>query len=113
MAEIPELIKIVIETLKEKKAENLVVLDVSSLVSYTDYFIIATGNSSTHVQTLADSVGLLLKKPEEGLKQENDPQANWLLIDGGNFVLHVFQPNARKFYALEELWEDADRINVD
>ena len=112
MAEIPELIKIVIETLKDKKAENLVVLDVKKIVNYTDYFIICTGNSSTHVQTLADAVANLLKKPEEGIKQVNDPQANWLLIDGGDFVLHVFQPNARKFYALEDLWEDAERIEI-
>ena len=112
MADIPELIKIVIETLKDKKAEDLVVLDVRKLVNYTDYFIIATGNSSTHAQTLADAVANLLKKPEEGIKQENDPQANWLLIDGGEFVLHVFQPNARKFYALEDLWEDANRVEI-
>ena len=112
MADIPELIKIVIETLKDKKAEDLVVLDVKKLVHYTDYFIIATGNSSTHAQTLADSVAKLLKKPEEGLKTENDPQAHWLLIDGGDFVLHIFQPNARKFYALEDLWEDADRVEI-
>ena len=112
MADIPELIKIVVETLKDKKAENLVVLDVRNLVNYTDFFIIATGNSTTHAQTLADAVGKLLKKPEEGLKTENDPQANWLLIDGGDFVLHVFQPNARKFYGLEELWEDAKRVEI-
>ena len=112
MADIPELIKIVIETLQNKKAENLVVLDVRKLVNYTDFFIIATGNSTTHAQTLADAVGKLLKKPEEGLKTENDPQANWLLIDGGDFVLHVFQPNARKFYGLEELWEDAERVEI-
>ena len=112
MADIPELLKIVIETLKDKKAEDLVVLDVKKLVNYTDYFVIATGNSTTHVQTLADAVGKLLKKPEEGLKQEDDPQANWLLIDGGDFVLHVFQPNARKFYGLEELWEDAKRVEI-
>ena len=112
MSEIPELIKIVVETLQDKKAENLVVLDVRKLVNYTDFFIIATGNSTTHAQTLADAVGKLLKKPEEGLKTENDPQANWLLIDGGDFVLHVFQPNARKFYGLEELWEDANRIEI-
>ena len=105
MSEIPELIKIVVETLQDKKAENLVVLDVRKLVNYTDFFIIATGNSTTHAQTLADAVGKLLKK-------QNDPQANWLLIDGGDFVLHVFQPNARKFYGLEELWEDANRIEI-
>ena len=70
---IPELVKIVIENLQDKKAEDLVVLNVSKLVNYTDYLIIATGNSSTHAQTLADSVEKILKTPEHSVKQENDP----------------------------------------
>ncbi len=109
---IPELVKIVIENLQDKKAEDLVVLNVSKLVNYTDYLIIATGNSSTHAQTLADSVEKILKTPEHSVKQENDPSSNWLLIDGGNFILHVFQPQARKFYALEDLWEDAEVVEI-
>lgn len=112
MSEVPELIKIVVENLKDKKAENLVVLDVKKLVDYTDYLIIATGNSTPHAQALADSAAKILKKPEEGLKQESDPTSNWLLIDGGSFILHIFQPQARKFYALEELWEDAEEVEI-
>ena len=96
MSQLPELVKIVVEQLQEKKAEDLAVLDVRKMVNYTDYLVIATGNSAPHVQTLADTVAKLLKKPEEGIKQESDPTSNWLLIDGGEFILHVFQPNARK-----------------
>ncbi len=112
MSQLPELIKIVVEQLQDKKAEDLVVLDVRKLVNYTDYLIIATGNSAPHAQTLADSVGKLIKRPEEGIKQETDPTSNWLLIDGGEFILHVFQPNARKFYNLEDLWEEAERVEI-
>lgn len=112
MSEVPELIKIVVEQLQDKKAEDLVVLDVSKLVNYTDYLIIATGNSAPHVQTLAGAVEKLLKVPEQSVKQETDPTSNWLLIDGGNFILHVFQPQARKYYGLEELWEDAERVEI-
>lgn len=112
MSQLPELVKIVVEQLQDKKAEDLVVLDVRKLVNYTDYLIIATGNSAPHAQTLADSVGKLIKKPEEGIRQETDPTSNWLLIDGGEFILHVFQPNARKFYNLEDLWEEAERVEI-
>lgn len=110
---VPESIKIVVETLRDKKVENLSVLDVTSLVPYTDYFIIGTGNSAPHVQTLADSVARLIKIPNVGgVKIESDQAANWILIDGGEFVLHIFQPKARTYYNLEDLWEDATRVNV-
>lgn len=110
---VPEVIKIVVETLKDKKVENLTVLDVTSLVPYTDYFIIGTGNNAPHVQTLADSVAKLIKIPNVGgVKLEADQTSNWILIDGGEFVLHLFQPKARTYYNLEDLWEDATKVEV-
>ncbi|PKL47942.1 MAG: ribosome silencing factor [Candidatus Riflebacteria bacterium HGW-Riflebacteria-2] len=110
---VPESIKIIIEALKDKKVEDLVVLDLIGLVPYTDYFIIGSGNSSTHVQTLADTVAKLIKIPNVGgVRLESDQAANWILIDGGEFVLHLFQPKARKFYNLEDLWEDAPQLEV-
>ncbi|MDD2999031.1 MAG: ribosome silencing factor [Candidatus Riflebacteria bacterium] len=110
---VPEFLKIVVEALKDKKVEDLKVLDVTGLVPYTDYFIIGTGNSAPHVQTLADTVAKLIKMPGVGgVRLEADQAANWLLIDGGDFVLHVFQPKARNYYNLEDLWEDAPRLEV-
>jgi ribosome-associated protein len=110
---VPETVKIVIEALKDKKVENLAVLDVTSLVPYTDYFIIGTGNNAPHVQALADTVAKLIKVPEaRGVRIEADQTANWVLIDGGDFVLHLFQPKARNYYNLEDLWEDAPRIEA-
>ena len=111
--QVPESIKIVIEALKDKKVENLAVLDVTSLVPYTNYFITGTGNNAPHVQTHADTVAKLIKVPNVGgVKLEADLTSNWVLIDGDEFVLHLFQPKARTFYNLEDLWEDAPRIEV-
>ena len=110
---LPESIKIVVEALKDKKVEDLTVLDVTGLVPYTDYFIIGTGNNAPHVQTLADTVAKLVKIPNVGgVRLEADQTSTWVLIDGGEFVLHIFQPKARKFYNLEDLWEDAARIEA-
>ncbi len=110
---VPETVKIVLETLKDKKVADLVVLDVIGLVPYTDYFIIGTGNNAPHVQTLADAVARLIKIPGVGgVRMEADQTSNWILIDGGEFVLHIFQPKAREFYNIEDLWEDAVRMEV-
>lgn len=110
---VPETVKIVVEALKDKKVENLAVLDVTSLVPYTDYFIIGTGNNAPHVLALADTVAKLIKVPNlGGVKLEADQTSSWVLIDGGDFVLHLFQPKARNYYNLEDLWEDAPRIQV-
>jgi ribosome-associated protein len=107
--QVSETIKIVVEALKDKKVENLAVLDVTGLVPYTDYFIIGTGNNAPHVQALADTVARLIKIPNVGgVRLEADQTSNWVLIDGGEFVLHLFQPKART-YNLEDLSVDASR----
>ncbi|GAB4278157.1 MAG: ribosome silencing factor [Candidatus Rifleibacteriota bacterium] len=109
----PELMKIIIDSLRDKKVENLKVLEVSDLVSYTDYLVIGTGNSSLHVQTLADAAAKLIKVPNVGgVRMEKDAVSSWVLIDAGDFIIHIFQPEARKFYRLEQLWEDAKEIEV-
>lgn len=111
--EVSDELKLILTTLTEKQVKNLVLLDVSKLVSYTDFLVIGSGNSSTHVQSLADACAAILKKPGiGGVRLESDPSATWMLIDGGDFVLHLFQPEARKFYNLDDLWLDARRVEV-
>lgn len=113
-ANVPEILKLVVQTLNDKKVEDLTLLDVRKLVSYTDYFIIGTGNSSTHVQTMSDAVAELLKLPgEKNTRPEADQGANWILYDGDFFVLHLFQKDSRRRYALEDLWQDAKQVNID
>jgi ribosome-associated protein len=109
----PEKLKQIIEALKDKKVENLVVLNLSGLVSYTDYFVIGTGNNTPHLQTLADTAASIIKIPHiGGVRMEGDRSSDWVLFDAGDYVLHFFLPEARKFYNLEELWEDAPKVEV-
>jgi ribosome-associated protein len=110
---VPELMKIIVESLRDKKVEDLKVLDVRKLVTYTDFLVIGTGNNSPHVQALADSVAKLIKIPHVGgVRMEKDAVSSWVLIDADDFIVHLFQPDARKFYKLEQLWEDAKVIEV-
>ncbi len=112
--ELPELLRNVLKALSDKKVVDPVLLDVEGLVSYADYFVLGTGNNTPHVQAMADAVARLLKVPGvKGARVEGDSQASWVLIDGGNFVVHLFQPDARRFYALDDLWGDAARIPVE
>ncbi|MBF0408097.1 MAG: ribosome silencing factor [Candidatus Riflebacteria bacterium] len=109
----PETLKNTLSILNEKKIENLTILDVREVVSYTDYLIIGTGMNTPHIQTLADIVAAELKKDfgkSPGVEGYRD--ANWILIDGLDYIVHLFLPKAREFYALEELWGDAKVISI-
>jgi ribosome-associated protein len=94
----------------DKKARDLVVLDVGALLSITDYFVICSANSDRQVGTVVDEIERKLKdagiKP---LRSEGDPAGGWVLVDYGDFVVHVFTEEARAFYDLERLWKDAPR----
>jgi ribosome-associated protein len=94
----------------DKKAGNLVVIDVGDFLSITDYFVIASGASERQVRTIADEVEARLK--ESGirpLRTEGGLDGGWLLLDYGVFVVHVFTNEMRKYYELERLWKDAPR----
>ena len=108
---LPETLETLLQALDEKKVEDVIVLDVAALAGYTDFFVIVSGRNAPHVQTLAETAAKTLKKPNQpGVRQEGDQGSRWVLIDGGDFVLHIFQPEARGFYALEDLWSDAPKI---
>jgi len=111
---LPEKLTRVLKAICEKKVEDLLVLDVSQLVGYTDYFVIGTGQSMTHVQAMAEAAAIAVKeKGKPGVNLEGFQTGNWVLLDAGDFVLHLFQPEARVFYSLEELWADAPRVKID
>lgn len=102
-------LKLAITELEDTKAQDLTVLDLSERTGFTDYFVIATGSSDRHVQALADKVHLKLKKDEKllPLNFEGYDQGQWVLLDYGDFVVHLFQPEFRDYYNLEEFWQDA------
>ena len=91
--------------LEDMKARDIVEMDVSEISSFTDYMIIATGNSSRQVKAIADNLALEAKKqghPPNG--SEGTTASEWVLIDLGDVIVHVMQQNARDFYQLEKLW---------
>jgi ribosome-associated protein len=97
----------------DKKALDLVVLDLREIASFTDYFVIASGTNVRQVQAIADEVVEQLKKQgTRALRVEGYSTAEWVLVDYGDFILHVFEDKARKFYDLERLWRDAARVPV-
>lgn len=95
----------IIETLEDDKAEELTLIDLEGKSSIADHMIIASGRSQRHVSALADHLTRRLK--EEGLgrvRVEGLPNADWVLIDTGDIVVHLFRPEVRSFYNLERIW---------
>ncbi len=97
----------------EKKAVDLVVLDLRKASAFTDFFVICTGTNVRQVQAIADAVDAALR--DQGLKPaltEGYERGHWVLIDYFDFIVHIFAPATREFYALERLWGDARRIEI-
>ncbi len=92
----------------EKKAEDVLLMYLRPLTSMTDYFVICTGTSNTHVKAISDHIIESLKKEKiRPLHVEGYANQEWVLVDYVDVVVHVFQPEKRGFYALERLWGDA------
>jgi ribosome-associated protein len=97
-----------------KKAENPVVLDVRELTSISDFFIILSGRSNRHVKSIGEFIREdLKKKGKMPLSVEGMKDGQWILLDFGHVIIHVFYEPVRSFYDLEGLWADAKRISVD
>lgn len=95
----------IIETLEDDKAEELIVIDLEGKSSIADQMIIASGRSQRHVAALADHVMRRLKEGGLGrVRVEGLPNADWVLIDTGDVVIHIFRPEVRAFYNLERIW---------
>lgn len=98
----------------ERKATDIMVIKVGELVDVTDYFVIATGQNTPQVEAILDSIEEAVRK-EGGVKpyhRESTSDRSWELLDYGEFVVNVFQPEARDYYRLEMLWNDAPVIDL-
>jgi ribosome-associated protein len=112
-AELPPEIARAAELLADRKAQDVLLLDLRSVSTATDYFLIATGTSDTHIASIAGHVVDELKKEgHRPLNVEGEKGGRWTLIDYFSFVVHVFHPAAREFYQLERLWGDAPAIRL-
>lgn len=110
---LPADLKLAIAGAQDKQAVDLTVLDLRNASAFTDFFIVCTGNNTKHVQAIADGI-------EEGLRAAGQKPAlvegynrgEWVLLDYFTFIVHVFLPAQRNFYALEKLWGGAEPIEV-
>lgn len=112
--ETEEAVKIASRAASDKKATDLVVLDLRNAASFTEYFLICTGASTRQVQAISNAVEeSLLKSGKRPQHIEGYSSAEWILLDYGDFIVHVFSPTSRQFYDLERLWRDAPRVSVE
>ena len=109
----PEL-QLAIRCADEKKAVNMVGLDLREIASFTEFFVIASGTNQRQVQAIADEINEQLKKQlrRRPVRIEGYNSAEWVLLDYGDFVVHLFDKEARDFYDLERLWRDARRVEI-
>ncbi len=108
-----EKIKEAVQALDAKRAEDIRVLKVTDLTVLGDYFIIANGTSNTHTKTLAEEVEFRLsQKGVEPLHREGMNGSNWYILDYSDVIVHVFHQEMRSFYRLEQLWADAEDVDI-
>jgi ribosome-associated protein len=112
--EIDEDVRLAVQCASEKKAVNMVALDLREIASFTEYFVIASGTNQRQVQAIADEINEQLKKQlnRRPVRIEGYNSAEWVLLDYGDFVVHLFDKEARDFYDLERLWRDARRVDL-
>lgn len=112
-AELDERILAALQAASDKKALDMVVLDLREIATFTDYFVITSGTNERQVQAISDEVFEKLKKAgTAAARVEGYKSAEWILLDYGDFIVHVFADKARKFYDLERLWRESKRITV-
>jgi ribosome-associated protein len=107
-------LKIALNAADAKKAGDLVALDISEIASFADYFLLCTGDSSRQMQAIADEVESRLRV--SGIRPshvEGYQNAEWILMDYIDFVVHIFSKSARVYYDLERLWRDGKRLDTD
>ncbi|WP_461829823.1 ribosome silencing factor [Aquifex sp.] len=108
-----EKLKLIKKLLEDKKAEDIVILDVSRLTNLADYFVIASANSPTHARALADYLEEeLTKRGIEIDHIEGKDYGHWVLIDLIDTIVHIFTPETREYYGLEWIWADAEKVEV-
>lgn len=110
-AALDERIVMALEAAGDKKAIEIVVLDLREIASFTDYFLITSGANERQVQAISDGIVETLKKSgSPALRVEGYKTAEWILVDYGDFVVHIFDEKARRFYDLERLWRESKRV---
>ena len=102
-----------VQAAESKKATRIRVLDLREVTSFTDYFVICSGANPRQIQAVSDEVGLQMKRAGDlPLSVEGYDNAEWVLMDYGDFLVHIFSEKAREFYDLERLWRHAKDVEI-
>ena len=113
ISELDERVRRALHAAAEKKALDPTVLDLRGISSFTDFFLMFTGANRRQVQAISDEIVEQLKRNgSPAARVEGYQNAEWILIDYGDFVVHIFEEKARRFYDLERLWREASRLNL-
>ncbi len=105
------LVRLCREIVLDKKAQDVVVLDLRDITSVADFFLICSGTSEPQLKAIAEAISVRLK--EEGVTavgHDGAPVSRWLVLDYGSVLIHIFHPEVRRRFALEQLWGDAQRL---
>ena len=106
-----DLAREVVDLLADRQAEDVVLLDLRKVAPFADYFVIATASNSRHIRALVETLSKELRNETRGAShQEGDAESGWVLLDYGSVIVHVFSPELRERYALEELWRAATPV---
>lgn len=108
------MVKIAYDALDDKLAEDIKIIDIRSISVLADYFIIADGNNKNQVQAMVDNVQEELLKAGYEMKQmEGYREGNWILLDFGDIIIHIFDKENRLFYDLERIWKDGKEVSIE
>ncbi len=112
--DLDEEVKLAIVSSSEKKGFNIVALDLREVTSFAEFFVIASGANQRQVQAISDEINEQLKKQLQvrPIRIEGYNSAEWILLDYGDFIVHIFEQKAREFYDLERLWRDAKKVEI-
>jgi ribosome-associated protein len=103
--------RLAVDVASEKQASDILMLDVRKLTPFTDYIIILTADNLRQINALAEDIRIGLKTEGVDLHhREGTPESGWVLMDFADVVVHIFAPNQRDFYSLEQVWEDARQV---
>jgi ribosome-associated protein len=101
----PQMIDIILHSLEDAKAKQTVAIDITGKSSLSDHMVVTSGRSNRHVSAVADQVVKALREAGFGKPRvEGLPHADWVLVDGGDVIVHIFRPEVREFYNIEKMW---------
>ncbi len=111
LLETTEIARRAVDAASDKQASNIVMLDMRDVCSFSDYFVISSGDSDRQIKAISEEIEKVLKQAGISPRhREGTADSGWMLLDFGSVIIHIFSPNQREFYQLEDLWNQAKQV---